>query len=518
MRKISICIFLILVLLGVRNLFANYNLLMTRANVEEGELQSYCGYSLVYPILSNWENYSWIEKRNYQAFFQNMLAAYRFNSFVSDDFLFYISPEFINRVEDVKAISKQLLRFKKKLRENGWEKEVKGGRSPFSFIIYVIPINLSSYIIPMDGKLLSDSYEGMPVVIINGNKLNELVNEPCMTAHAYAHSFVKGTRGGAGYWLEESVSAWIETLMGQKCDIQDTFYEYRILHPEIQLGVYDSRIAIADAKFISLLDGKKEQIIRRFILSYSGETDVIKALSEFLIQETERDISDYYEEYAISNFYETLSRNKLADKGVNYFPYDIKLTLNGLSSYYASFEGNNIVGGLRFTFDTNDKYNAWIFSGVYDSSISFYRIENVLERRQDYVFPISAGKKLYLLLINNRRENANISVDVDEIVGYPCRLDVFKLNAIDQGVELTWLTSKEIDTQGWIVYKKEENEKYYRKLNNYIIPAAGNSNDIIRYIYVDKNISKKKRYDYYLELITKNGFRVSFPPISVKLE
>lgn len=518
MRKVNICIFLILVLLGARGLVANYNLLMAAVNSAEGELQSYCGYSLVYPILSNWENYSWIEKRNYQAFFQNMLAAYRFNSIVSDDILFYISPEFINKTEDVKTVSKQLLDIKNKLREKGWGKEIEGGSRPFELIIYIIPINLSSLVIPINGKLLGDSYDGMSVIIMNGNKLNELIKEPCILAHAYAHSLIKGIKGSHGYWLEESISAWLETLIGQKCSIQEAFYEYRIVHPDIQLGVYDSRIAIADAKFISLLDGRKEQLIHDFILSYKGEKDALKALSEFLMQEAERDISDYYEEYAISNFYEALCRNKLESKGVNYFPYDIQLTLNELSAYYASFEGNNIAGGLKFTFDGSDRCDAWVFSEIYDNSISFYRLDNILDKKQDSVFPISTERKLYLLMINNKRENASISVKVNEILGYPCRLDMFKINAGDRKVELIWLTSKEMDTNGWIIYKKEESDKSYRQLNNYFIPAAGNSNDVIRYIYVDKNVSKKKRYDYYLELITKKGFRISFPPMSVKLE
>ncbi len=51
-------IIIFIVLLGSSNLLlCNYSLLVANTDSKEGDFQPYCGYSLIYPILSNWNNY-----------------------------------------------------------------------------------------------------------------------------------------------------------------------------------------------------------------------------------------------------------------------------------------------------------------------------------------------------------------------------------------------------------------------------------------------------------------------------
>jgi hypothetical protein len=513
-RKCIIILFIFLVSAAIAH--SNYNVLLNNTDSESEELQPYCGYALIYPIVMKWDTYSWVEKRNYQAFFQNILAAYKFSSYTSDDILFYISPEYVKDIEIVKNLVKQLVEIRDGFKKQGWIDEKKDIKVPFKMIIYLMPLNISSVVLPIDGKLIGDSYEDLTIIIINANKIGKALSEPCILAHAYAHSLIGVMKGESGYWLEEAIAAYLETSVGKKCSNLEPFYEYRLEHPEISIGAYDSKVAVADSKFISLLENENKGIIKSFINEGKTNDNAFKSFIDYVNNKSQRSIFDYYEEYAIGNLYPLIMKGNLGDE-INDYPYMKEIVLDRLSAGYSVFAGNQKIMGLKFNFETSHKLSVWVFSYIEDRGVSLYKIENILEKVQDNVFPITKGSKLYLLYINNNIEEASLKMDVMLVEGYPCIVEVFQLDEQGNDVVINWLTSKEIETYGWSVYRKAEDEKDYIKVNNYIIPAAGNSNEAIRYMYIDKGVSKGKKYYYFIGVVTKKGFYMYYPPMSIKL-
>ncbi len=290
------------------------------------------------------------------------------------------------------------------------------------------------------------------------------------------------------------------------------------MHPEIPIGTYDNKIAIGDAKFISLIEKNKQGIIYNFLNMIKNKNNIMEQFSNFLIQETDRSIFDYYEEYAISNFFFFFMKNKLKGKDVRNYPYNKQIALKTLSSDYFYFKSENKSTALKFDFESKDIYSSWVFTLSPAKEISLYKINNTERTLKDNIFPFSTDGEIYLLLINNAYESINVGLNVQAVIEYPCNLAIFQIKQEEGSIIINWITSKEIDTKGWFIYKKDEDEKAYYKLTRYMIPAAGNSNDMIRYIYIDKDVKLGKKYSYYIEVITRKDFNVSYSPISIKLK
>jgi hypothetical protein len=86
-----------------------------------------------------------------------------------------------------------------------------------------------------------------------------------------------------------------------------------------------------------------------------------------------------------------------------------------------------------------------------------------------------------------------------------------KINTID----INWVTSSEIDTAGFNIYRDEaENGQYTTQLNPELIPSTGSSTNGVSYDFEDASVATGKIYYYKLEAIDLNGYKKMYGPAS----
>ena len=101
-------------------------------------------------------------------------------------------------------------------------------------------------------------------------------------------------------------------------------------------------------------------------------------------------------------------------------------------------------------------------------------------------------------------------------VSLPVTLSAFTAIPTDSAVILKWRTESEVDNLGWDIYRSEKKDGKFIKINDELIPGAGNSAMPNTYQFVDKTVVKGRQYYYYLEDIDIAGMRnkSSIIPIS----
>lgn len=77
---------------------------------------------------------------------------------------------------------------------------------------------------------------------------------------------------------------------------------------------------------------------------------------------------------------------------------------------------------------------------------------------------------------------------------------------------LKWSTASEIDNFGFDIYRAENEDGPFVRLNDSPIPGAGTSDVPTYYEYVDDTIDPRRGYYYYIESISINGERERFTP------
>jgi hypothetical protein len=81
----------------------------------------------------------------------------------------------------------------------------------------------------------------------------------------------------------------------------------------------------------------------------------------------------------------------------------------------------------------------------------------------------------------------------------PVGLSSFIAIYTDSGLLLKWTTETEIDHLGWNIYRSEEKDGEFVKVNDGLIEGAGNSAMPLDYKYVDNTTEPGKEYYYYIE-------------------
>jgi hypothetical protein len=89
----------------------------------------------------------------------------------------------------------------------------------------------------------------------------------------------------------------------------------------------------------------------------------------------------------------------------------------------------------------------------------------------------------------------------------PVTLSSFAAIPTDSGVMLKWRTESEVDNLGWNIYRNEKKDGEFVKINDKLIPGAGNSAMPNSYQFVDKTVVKGRQYYYYLEDVDIAGTR-----------
>lgn len=77
---------------------------------------------------------------------------------------------------------------------------------------------------------------------------------------------------------------------------------------------------------------------------------------------------------------------------------------------------------------------------------------------------------------------------------------------------LKWSTASEIDNFGFDIFRADNEDGPFVRLNDSPIPGAGTSDVPTYYEYVDDTIDPHRGYYYYIESISINGERERFTP------
>lgn len=78
---------------------------------------------------------------------------------------------------------------------------------------------------------------------------------------------------------------------------------------------------------------------------------------------------------------------------------------------------------------------------------------------------------------------------------------------------IKWATASEVDNFGFDVFRGENEEQPFEKINPEVIEGGGTVDEPRRYQFVDNTIDPHKIYYYYVESISMAGVREQFTPI-----
>ncbi len=91
----------------------------------------------------------------------------------------------------------------------------------------------------------------------------------------------------------------------------------------------------------------------------------------------------------------------------------------------------------------------------------------------------------------------------------PVEIATFTANLVDDGVQLEWVTSSEVNNQGFEIWRATDNNENFEMISSYInnerLIGAGNSNITHYYEYLDKNVLARHKYYYKLWDVSYSG-------------
>lgn len=77
---------------------------------------------------------------------------------------------------------------------------------------------------------------------------------------------------------------------------------------------------------------------------------------------------------------------------------------------------------------------------------------------------------------------------------------------------LRWSTASEVENLGFDIYRAEQADGPFTRINARPVAGAGTSDEPQQYSYVDDTIDPTRRYFYYIESIALDGTREKFTP------
>jgi len=109
----------------------------------------------------------------------------------------------------------------------------------------------------------------------------------------------------------------------------------------------------------------------------------------------------------------------------------------------------------------------------------------------------------------------SFAIDYDPVVPF----DLLSFGASDsgRGVVLSWSTDSEERLAGWNVLRGTAPLGPFSRINRYLVPGAGTSSTPMSYMFVDASTEPGRKYYYYLEGVTFEGFSESSHPAGVRL-
>ena len=78
---------------------------------------------------------------------------------------------------------------------------------------------------------------------------------------------------------------------------------------------------------------------------------------------------------------------------------------------------------------------------------------------------------------------------------------------------IKWATASEVDNFGFDIYRSENEDGPFSKINKTPVEGAGTTDSPSYYKYEDDTIDPRKAYYYYVESISMDGIREHFTPV-----
>jgi hypothetical protein len=95
----------------------------------------------------------------------------------------------------------------------------------------------------------------------------------------------------------------------------------------------------------------------------------------------------------------------------------------------------------------------------------------------------------------------------------PVKLSHFTVSRTDGAVIIKWRTESETNNLGFNLYRSENRQGKYVRVNSRLIAGAGSTDKPHTYQFVDENILAGKTYYYYIEYISLDGAKEKSPII-----
>lgn len=95
----------------------------------------------------------------------------------------------------------------------------------------------------------------------------------------------------------------------------------------------------------------------------------------------------------------------------------------------------------------------------------------------------------------------------EEYWSLPVTLSSFTAQVVDGEVTLRWRTESEVNNLGFYIYHSESKGGPFVRVNDAMIPGAGNSAIYHEYEYTDKDVEAGRRYFYYIEDVDVSGMK-----------
>ena len=86
----------------------------------------------------------------------------------------------------------------------------------------------------------------------------------------------------------------------------------------------------------------------------------------------------------------------------------------------------------------------------------------------------------------------------------------------NQGATVTWETASEVNTAGFNLYRSDNPDGPWEKINDQLIPPSDDPVSGGKYKFVDKSAEPGKTYYYQLEEVELSGNATRFDPIKLE--
>lgn len=103
-------------------------------------------------------------------------------------------------------------------------------------------------------------------------------------------------------------------------------------------------------------------------------------------------------------------------------------------------------------------------------------------------------------------------------ISLPVMLVSFNAVAINDHVDLTWVTESELNIMGFHVYRSLTENDSFQLITSELINGAGNSSSAHEYHFTDWNVIKSITYWYKIACLSSSGIESTLGPISVTLD